>query len=145
MYIVGDWESIVAAAHGKTDVERVGNIIFTWFYGSFNAEGVIEYSRKVKACIDELGDAPFAMIVDDSAIEGGTPGAYEELNKYNEWMNSQNIVAKAFVVKTGMVKHIIVQRTPALKAQNTNFFESQEDALLWVKAQLQRVSGLSDG
>jgi hypothetical protein len=37
-------------------------------------------------------------------VEGGTGEAYKELNVYNEWLNQKPLIAKAFVVKSNVIK-----------------------------------------
>ncbi|MEW9797651.1 STAS/SEC14 domain-containing protein [Alteromonas sp. CYL-A6] len=122
----------MAAPHGKTVVCTEGSIILTSFHGAFNADGIKEYIEKVKAEIARFAGQPFKMLVDDTDIEGGTPDAYEELNRYNEWLNTQPIVAKAFVVKQSVVKDIVLSRTPALKSQQIAFFHEKAEAIDWL-------------
>ena len=123
-------------SQGTTDVKLNGQVIEAIFIGSFNENAINEYARKIKAIIDTLHSAKFAMLVDDRAVEGGTPEAYAALNKYNEWLNSQALVAKAFVIDSSMTRSILKQRTPALEKQNVAYFEDVALAREWLQNQL---------
>lgn len=122
--------------HGDSFVTLSDNIIKTQLIGSFNRLGVEFYASNVKAVVAQLGDKPFAMLVDDLKVEGGTPAAFEALDEYNQWMNTQQIVAKAIVIDSIAQVEIIKARTPAFKNQNIKFFVKEEDALIWLEHQL---------
>ncbi len=122
--------------HGTTDVKLNANVIEAVFCGSFNEYAIRVYAKKVRDIIVALEGAKFAMLVDDRAVEGGTPEAYNALNEYNEWLNTQALVAKAFVIDSGMTKSILKKRTPALDQQNVAYFEDIEQAREWLHTQL---------
>ncbi len=122
--------------HGRHQVELVGNILQVKLIGSFNDEGVRAYSLSVQQAIEHLKGQPFAMLIDDLDVEGGTPEAFEELDKYNLWLATKPIIAKAFIIKSLALKEIILERTPALKNQEIAFFEDHVSALAWLQQKL---------
>ena len=126
--------------HGNTEVLLHNNIIEAVFSGSFNVQGIESYIGKVKGFIASLDGAPFAMLIDDRAVEGGTPEAYDALNAYNDWLNSQALVAKAFVFDSVITKSILIKRTPALEQQNIEFFEHIDEARAWLHQQLKMAN-----
>lgn len=125
----------MAAGHGLSHVVRDGDIIKVTLKGAFNLEGVEHYESQARRVISSFNNAPFMMLVDDIDVEGGTPEAYAQLDRFNQWQNTQKLVAKAFVVKQSLLKEIILHRTPQLREQNTAFFDSEADALHWLKQQ----------
>lgn len=122
--------------HGTSEVTLVDNIIRAKLSGSFNRQGCALYTERVKQIVATLNAQPFAMLIDDLDLEGGTPAAYQALQDYNVWLNRQAIVAKAFIINNNVTKHIILQRSPALLEQNIAFFNNYDDATLWLKQQL---------
>ena len=129
-------KSIAANRHGKCEINLIDErIISAAFIGSFDEIGVQNYAKKIKRLVNSFQNQPFAMLINNLEIEGGTPDAYQALDKYNEWLNQQAIIAKAFIIDNNVTKQILLARTPALKQQNIAFFENQTDAKTWLKQQ----------
>lgn len=122
--------------HGKSSVVEAGDIIIVILQGSFNSLGVTEYACKLKTVVDNRQGRPFAMLVNDLEIEGGTPEAYDELEIINKWMNTKPLIAKAFVLNSEITKQIILKRTPSLTSQNINFFIDENQATAWLNQML---------
>jgi hypothetical protein len=128
--------------HGRFSTTLLeNNIISAKLCGSFNETGCFNYTESVKNIVKTLNGEPFAMLIDDLELEGGTPEAYRTLQAYNVWLNTQPIIAKAFIVNDRMTKHIILQRSPALLEQNIAFFETHEQAQAWLTQQLLQKCG----
>lgn len=127
----------MAIDHGLSHVVRDGDIIRVTLKGAFNLEGTERYELQARRVINSFNGAPFLMLVDDTEVEGGTPDAYAHLDRFNQWQNTQALVAKAFIVKQSLLKEIIMQRTPQLKLQNTGFFDNEAAAIRWLKQQQQ--------
>lgn len=123
--------------HGEYAVLLTGNIIETTLKGSFNEYGILAYTQSVEAQVKVLNGQPFAMLVDDFEVEGGTPQAYAVLQEYNARLNKQQIIAKAFLINSCVQKEILLQRTPALNQQNIQFFQDRDIAIQWLQSQLQ--------
>ncbi|AWL13219.1 hypothetical protein HMF8227_02768 [Saliniradius amylolyticus] len=127
----------MANIHGNFSVRAEEDLILTRLIGSFNRDGISAYAQAVKDAVGELKGRQFAVLVDDLDVEGGTPEAYQELEKYNQWMSEQAIVAKAFVIDNTAKKAIILHNTPALQRQNVAFFTNRESARIWLRQQLE--------
>ena len=112
------------------------NIIFAEFCGSFDNHALQRYSKQIKKLVSTFNGSPFAMLIDDLKLEGGTPEAYKVLNEYNQWLNQQAIVAKAFIINNNVNKQIILKRSPALLEQNIAFFTDKNSAKDWLNTQL---------
>ncbi|WP_286234544.1 hypothetical protein [Thalassotalea sediminis] len=125
------------ASHGTHQIVRQDNILLVKLIGSFNETGVHAYVDAVKKHIAAIHGKGFAMLINDTEVDGGTPEAYQVLNDYNNWLNSQPVIAKAFVLESLALKHIILARTPALKKQNIEFFADDNSAIAWLKTQLE--------
>lgn len=125
--------------HGEYSVELFGNIIVSTLKGSFNEVGTMKYTELVKAKIATLANAPFAMLIDDIALEGGTPEAYKVLNDYNTWLLEQPLVAKALVINSTLQKAITLKLTPSLTKQNIEYFDDKASAMEWLEQQLSEV------
>lgn len=123
--------------HGTCEVALIGErIISAAFIGSFNDKGVQHYANEIKRLVSTFQNQPFAMLINNLEVEGGTPEAYQTLDNYNQWLNQQAIVAKAFIIDNNVTKQILLARTPALKKQNIAFFENPTDATIWLNQQL---------
>lgn len=119
--------------HGQIEVKLQDDIIMCKLIGSFNQDGVKRYAAAVKSAIEQLNGKPFAMVIDDLMLEGGTPEAFQALQEYNVWLNEQPLIAKAFVIDKPMLKDIILKRSPALLDQKIDFFKNVEDAIAWLQ------------
>ncbi|MDP7593105.1 MAG: hypothetical protein QF552_10525 [Litorilituus sp.] len=121
--------------HGEYTVLLVGNIIETKLKGSFNEYGALAYKRVIEQKVKEFQGKPFMMLVDDLALEGATPEAYDLMQEYTVWLSQQAMKAKACLVSSMAQKEIMLQRAPALKEQNVAFFKDRESALEWLNQQ----------
>lgn len=106
--------------------------------GNFNKEGIVAYSEGVKDAVTTMAGKPFVMLIDSRLIEGGTPEAYDALEKYNHWLSTQNLIAKAVVMKNVVTQAILEQRTPTLSKQNTLYFDNRNDAFKWLNHSLSK-------
>jgi len=98
--------------HGIFTVTVDTNIIIITMKGSFNEFGARALIDSIKAKIK-----------------------YKEINKYNEWLNDQNMIAKARVAKSTVTLDIDNRLIPAIKKQNIKIFEDVPAAIEWLKRQ----------
>lgn len=123
-------------AHGECFVEREGNLIKARLKGMFNFSGGKQYTEGVQRCVEELNGEPFAILVNNLEVEGATPKAYQELERYNQWLNTQNMVAKAMVIQSKLQEGMIDSYSPARQEQNTRSFADEVSAMEWLKQQM---------
>ncbi|GAB2705115.1 STAS/SEC14 domain-containing protein [Aliiglaciecola aliphaticivorans] len=109
------------------------NIVYQTFRGMFSGHTAATYLSETKKMINQFDGKPFAMLIDISDMLGLTPEGYEMIDKFNHWVNSQNLVAKAIVVSNDVIGKIVSERVPELKKQNVRYFHDLHDAIEWVK------------
>ena len=97
--------------HGEHIVNIQGNIIYTKVIGSFNELGVKSYTDPVISVVKKLERKRFAILVDNTELEGATPEAYQLLESYNLWLNQQNMIAKALVFNIAIMATITKRMT----------------------------------
>lgn len=122
--------------HGECEVKCQGNVLFGTLIGSFNEDGIAVYTEKMRAFVKQFNGQPFAVLVDLTKVEGGTPEAYLVLDNYNQWLARQSLVAKALVYNKAVQPDILFSRSPALALQNTQKFTDTEAAIAWLEQQL---------
>lgn len=122
--------------HGEIEVSVDGRIIIARYIGLFNQEGAGAELDKLKAAIVALTPGPFVMLVDDIRLEGGTPDAYDEVERFNHWLQDYPMVAKATVVESAVKLKILESRIPARRQQNSQAFVSIDEAKAWLASQL---------
>ncbi len=120
--------------HGEVDIIVEGNIIIATLVGSFNEIGAIQYTEGIKNIVNTFERKRYAILVDNSNMEGGTPQAYQVLEKYNQWLNKTNLVAKAMIVKTSVTTELINSLSPSIKQQTTQSFNDKKLAKKWLKS-----------
>ncbi len=103
--------------------------------GAFNIEGVDKVIEELTLAIERFDQKEFKLFFDYLQTEGGTPEAFEKINECNIWLNSQNMVAKAVLIKSSINFAILESRTPARKNQNSKRFEDKASAIAWLKSQ----------
>jgi len=126
----------MSIAHGDFSVSLNDNIIMITLSGSFNEFGARAMISEIKAKIRVLDGGKFLVLVDSRELEGHTPGSLKELELYNQWLNGQNMIAKALVVTSEMRRAIADIYIPAKHKQNLKEFDDVPPALKWLKAQL---------
>jgi hypothetical protein len=95
-------------------------------------QGVVE----LKTAISAFKGRAFVMLVDDLNVEGATPEAFEELDRFNAWVNKKNMVAKAMLIRSTVMLKIIDKRVTSRKHQNIQSFADRSEALAWLEGQL---------
>ena len=121
--------------HGIFTVTIDTNIIIVIMKGSFNEFGARALIDSIKAKIKSFNGTKFSIIVEDLELEGITPEGYKEINKYNEWLNNQNMIAKARVANSSLMLDIDHRLIPAIQKQNLKIFEDVPSAIEWLKLQ----------
>ncbi|WP_394130537.1 hypothetical protein [Shewanella maritima] len=123
-------------AHGEYQISVTGNIIHTKMMGSYNEEGAKAYTYEVMKLVKSFDGKPFGIIVDSSEVLGGTPEAYAALDKYNIWMEKNNMAAKALVFNAKIMATILKNQSPSMRADNIGTFTNAETALEWLNKQM---------
>ncbi len=121
--------------HGQVSIMLQDNIIVVKLTGAFNEHGAKHYTDGVRKCVDGFNGKPFSILIDNLALLGGTPEAYEELEKYNSWLNRQNMVAKAMLINSKVALDLMNTLSPSRKLQNSQNFTNEQDAIAWIKSQ----------
>ena len=123
-------------SHGHTEVRADGPIIHVVARGRFNLDGCRRFVQLVGEAVEQQGHRPFAMLIDNLRFEGGTPEAYAELDRFNSWLNTRPLVAKAMLLRSEMLSRIMDRLTPSRREQNIREFTSETEALAWLQTQL---------
>jgi len=122
--------------HGTVIASLDKQIIRVTLKGMFNELGAKEYTNTVKEYVLQLESKPFAILINNLEMKGGTPEAYQELESYNRWLNTQNLIAKAMVIESNLHQQIIDHYSPSRQSQNTRSFLTEEEALNWLQQEL---------
>jgi len=128
----------MSVEHGEFSISLEGSIIKTKLMGSFNEFGAKRYTEAVIEVVKQLEGKPFAILVNNLELFGGTPEAYQVLEEYNKWVNQQHMLAKAFVFNAAILATIMKNMSPSMKADNIQMFKTLEDAESWLEAVLQQ-------
>ncbi|NQY47796.1 MAG: hypothetical protein HRT50_01605 [Colwellia sp.] len=120
--------------HGEVSISLKGNIIVVRNVGAFNEYGAQKYTNGVEAIVDDLKDTSFSILVNNLEFQGATPEAYQELEKYNVWLNQQKLIAKAMVITSNTILDVINKLSPSRASQQTRSFDNEEDAMSWLQA-----------
>ena len=119
--------------HGEVSISLKGNIIVVRNVGAFNEYGAQKYTNGVEAIVDDLKDTSFSILVNNLEFQGATPEAYQELEKYNVWLNQQKLIAKAMVITSNTILDVINKLSPSRASQQTRSFDNEEDAMSWLQ------------
>lgn len=118
--------------HGQSEIVIEGQIIHVRLIGAFNDFGANEYIRKVKQAILSFENSAIVMLIDDRALDGGTPESYQLIDEYNQWCKTQNILGKAIVTTNIPSANIIQSNAKSYLSQDVRFFNNIPDALQWL-------------
>lgn len=120
--------------HGEVHIHREGNIIVSELNGAFNMEGAQKYIQGMKEAVKEFEGESFLMLVNNLKLEGGTPEAFQELEQYNHWLTTQNLIAKAIVLESIVTIDLIDRLSPSQKQQTYKIFDNESDAFTWLRS-----------
>tara|TARA_R110001592_G_scaffold70332_1_gene215630 strand:- start:469 stop:981 length:513 start_codon:yes stop_codon:yes gene_type:complete len=125
--------------HGHHSITVEDNIIVIELAGSFNEYGARALTDDIIRTIKKFKGAPFCILLNDFALEGITPAGFKKIDEYNVWLNTQNMIAKATVVKIDVLLKMEESRIPAKAQQNIKSFRNMPDAIHWLKIQTKRT------
>ncbi|MCT7940614.1 hypothetical protein [Shewanella holmiensis] len=123
----------MSVEHGEFQICLDGCIIKSKLIGSFNEFGAKCYTDAVIEIVKKFDGKPFAILVNNLELFGGTPEAYQVLEQYNIWVNQQHMLAKAFVFNASILATIMKNMPPSMQADNIQMFKTLEDAESWLK------------
>lgn len=121
-------------AHGEVAIEVKDNIIIVRTNGAFNEYGAQRYTHGVRAVVDNMQDKSFSILINNLEFQGATPEAFEELEKYNVWLNNKKLIAKAMVITSAFTLDVIDKLSPSRAAQQARNFDNEEDAMSWLQS-----------
>lgn len=119
--------------HGESSFCVNKNIITVVMKGAFNEYGFRSFVNRISQIIAEFKGEKFYLLMDMTESIGGTPELYLEADKYNEWLNSQNMIAKAIVINSIVNLNIYKARVKSTLVQDHKFFDNDIDAFTWLK------------
>lgn len=127
-------------SHGQTEVTTQDALIRVLARGRFNLDGCRRFIELVGQAVEQQGDRPFVMLIDNLQFEGGTPEAYRELDVFNAWLNTRPLVAKAMLLRSEMLSQIMNRLAPSRRQQNIREFADEDSAMAWLQAELQAAA-----
>ena len=130
------WRTELTVEHGENTVIVKENIIHVTLKGAFNEYGAKDVSNKTKEIIRAFNQKRFTILINLLSLDGATPDAFNTSNEFNEWLNNQNMVAKAIVITSQTIKAVDQQWVPSKAVQNIEYFDNEDDALRWLEKQL---------
>lgn len=122
--------------HGDFAIEVDGNIIKFTAQGAFNDVGARAVIKGMKRAIASFNQNPFAILVNLLEFEGGTPEVFSEAERYNIWLNRQNLIAKAYIHKSEGMISIGQSLINSKNQQNIQYFATETEALHWLESEL---------
>ena len=133
------WKINLHAMHGEFDIEVNGSIIKLVLRGAFNDIGAKAVVVELKNSVLAYEQAPFTIMMNLLAFDGGTPEVFAESDNFNAWLNNTNMVAKALIFTSPAL--IAIERTlvKSKAQQNIQYFDNEADAQLWLNEYIDEV------
>ena len=129
----------VEQIHGTHIIKVNNRIIFSKISGACNEYNILEFAKKVEEIVNDFNGDSFCLLVDFTDIIGGTPEAFNEANKFNEWLNTQNMIAKAIVATSQSFLVVNDSRIIAQESQDYKNFYNLEDAQKWLESKIKEA------
>lgn len=126
--------------HGKARFEVSDNIVIVRMDGAFNEYGFITFVKKMKKVVEGFKGEQFSILMNMVEAAGGTPELRREAEKYNAWLNTQNMAAKAVVIECSVTLDIFKARVKNIKGQNMQSFKNEAEAIHWLQTQMQTAT-----
>ncbi len=124
--------------HGKYDIEVNCDIIKITVSGAFNDVAAKALAIELKNIVIAFEHAPFAIMANLLAFDGGTPEVFAESQEFNTWLNSKNMVAKALVFTSPALIAIEQALVKSKAKQNIQYFKTEHQALKWLNKQIEQ-------
>lgn len=121
--------------HGDYTITVSEKIISIVLRGAFNEVGFQGIAVQLREIVATFAGQSFCILVDDCALTGATPEAYQELEALNQWLNTQKMQAKALVINSVVKSGIIKKHAPSIQQQRLKIFDNKALALQWLMDQ----------
>ena len=108
-----------------------GKIITCRLNGSFSEGQAIEFDSKMKEIVGKISPAPFFVIFNLSEFTGATPEAFQVQERFNQWLATTTLVAKANIDGSEIISSIVDHHMPSRKVKLYGCFNSELDAKAW--------------
>ena len=119
-------------SHGTYSIQVENNLIILTLDGEFNELSVKDYVSEIQTIVENFNGKPFLMLVNNLALIGAIPEAYEESNKHNHWLSKTNMLGKATVYPSSFLSDIDSARVTSKKLSNCRNFANINAAQKWL-------------
>lgn len=118
--------------HGSFEMEIVDQTLVIKCFDAWNIETVLRLCNEFKELAETLNEKPWACIVDMSQWELATPEMWDEINKLNQWTNSNNQKYEAVICSVCIQEILMKGSHSALTNVETKFCENIDEAYEWL-------------
>lgn len=118
--------------NGKHLIQVEDDLIILTLNGEFSERSVQAYASDIQVVVEGFKGKPFLLLVDNLALKGATPEAYEESNKHNRWLSETNMVGKATVYHSSFFADVDSARVISKKLLNCRNFDTVNAAQKWL-------------
>ena len=120
--------------HGSFTFEKKGQLIISRAYDAWNKETAQSMCSECLKLAQSIKDKPWAILVDLTQWEFGTPDMWEPIEELNQWANKNNQKFEAVVCSLNIQQKLLEKSHEIFTEVNSQFFKTENDALQWLKS-----------
>ncbi|GHE97547.1 hypothetical protein [Thalassotalea profundi] len=123
--------------HGYYTLVVQDNFVLSQLFGAWNVERTKNYAEHMQKVASELTAKPWARIVNLSSWEGGGTDVIQPLQDLQKWAEQNNCKHVVFI-NPPLIPNYMLQKHGD-PYHGYKIFEDQEEAISWVKAELDNL------
>lgn len=122
--------------HGTFNFEVVGQVLIMRPKGAWNKETAQRCCKEYKALAKTINHSGWRCLVNLLSWELGTPDIWPEIDRVNAWADNNNEKFEAVLCSNSLQSHLLKNTYNKFNNVKTAFFETEEEALMWLNSQL---------
>ncbi|SHO56546.1 hypothetical protein VQ7734_02315 [Vibrio quintilis] len=125
--------------HGEFTVTTDGQMIILQVSGSHNEYDTLAVTQELRQVVLAFEGKPFVELIDGRELQGTTPEGFKVLAEYEQWLSTQNFVARAFVSPNRIIPAIAEKHIDGIKENNVRNFIDIDAAKAWLLSELKKA------
>lgn len=123
---------MIKRVHGNYEIDFKKEYIYIKYSGMCNVELAKKFYEEFISRVKGRNFTNLKVLVDCLEFDGATPDSYTFSSKVNNWLNSNDLIAKAIITREAIIVKLVEYRDNELRKQNIEVFDNIKDGEEWL-------------
>lgn len=119
----------------QISIDVFGKIVVARLKGTYSVPEADRFYKALRKTVDAQSK-PIGIVMELTQFQGSPPEGYQIAEAFNQWLTTQNIVAKVNVMTPQITSKIVEQNIPTRKKLNLEVFDTEQEAIAYLETLL---------